>query len=177
MKGVTIFIILVAIVLQSRVFADGTEIHCWGPLTNDIQMTISLDKGTNEISLGEPVELLIQFRDSSTNEFKSVHSATWGGLTFIVTDPFNRDVSPVWPKDEIVGHSVILFTTPPGQIRSFHFDLSALYKDDSFRKLDKSGTYEIIAMQKGHLGITNAPFSLTSNPLRIRIRVPDKGSQ
>jgi hypothetical protein len=177
MKNILIYSVLVAVSLQSRIFADDAKSYEWGALTNKVQMSISLVNGSNEIKLGEPVNLLIQFGNITTNETFLAHYSNGGGpcqgLSFVITDPSNTDVSPVYPKG-YQAFSFAHFRVPPNQTNGFKFNLDSLCNSGFLQRFDKIGTYKILAMQEGQfVGTNQVFFTVISNPLYVTA-VPDK---
>lgn len=176
MKNKFIYFIAAAIILQTQVFANDAKTYEWGALTNKVQMSISLANNTNRIKIGESIRLLIQLRNTSTNEIFGGFNSLVGsrGLSFEIINPSNRDVSPIYTKDYDVFSSGAYFSIPPNQTKSFKYDLDALCKSGFLQKFDQVGTYKIIAMRKGHfVGTNQAPFTITSNQLNIMV-VNDK---
>lgn len=169
MKPAFSFCVLVTILLQSRVLADDAKIYEWGLLTNEVQMSISVANGSNEIKIGQPVKLLMQIRNNSTNVFRGRYSlGGWrgDGLSFNIIDPSNADISPNY-LDQKDAFAVVTIAIQPNQTKSLNiFNLSMRCQ------FDKVGTYKIIAMQRGDLGMNLPPFTIISNPLSIAVVDP-----
>lgn len=158
-----IFVILI-IQFATQVFADNTETNSWGPVNDDIQMSIRLKSDVSEIKTNQPVELLIGFKNVSTNETLRISTLnaieTDPGYSWIVTSPSGKDISPV-PDNMPVTGSGARIPLPPGQIIEFNFNLSLLCE------FNEIGTYKIVAKKSIYSPSKHKLFKAVSNPLNI----------
>jgi hypothetical protein len=92
-----LLIIFISVATALRALAGNGEANEWGPVTNNVQMGISVSGNPDDIKTNQPFRLLIRFKNDSTNEsFGLIRIAPefdWS-LTFDVTSPAGKDISP-----------------------------------------------------------------------------------
>jgi hypothetical protein len=135
----------------------------WGTVTNNLQMSISLTSGENEIITNQPVVLLVRYKNISTNETITIYNdaaisrdATY---SFVVTSPSGKDLSPNLPKS--INGSGGIYPLSPNQTQEFKVNLSQLCK------FDELGIYRIIANKTIWSSKERKWFTVTSNQLSI----------
>ena len=141
----------------------------WGPITNNLQMSIALADNRTNITVGEDFALTIRFRNLSTNKMITVYQVN-GTIydptySFEIISPSGRDVSPDTKKLKPGDSGVVLFLVPH-QIVDIRFDLGQLCK------LGETGTYNIVARKTLWSPTIRTTITVTSNPLSVRV-VPD----
>jgi hypothetical protein len=68
---------IVYLIASCLAFADDTNVYEWGPKAGNFQLSIRLKGGGKEIKTNQPLDLMIRFRNLSTNE--SLSFMLWGG--------------------------------------------------------------------------------------------------
>ena len=164
MKTLFILLLIIASSFICHVYADqGSD--TWGPTTNNLQMSISLNCG--EIKTNQPCILSIRYRNVSTYEtfqiFEvngTVYDPTYG---FSVISPSGLDISPDMSKVRS-GDSAELHRLDPGQTVTIKFNLSF------YCKFKEVGIYKIVA-RKGWLWSRekHRHFAVISNPLKVTV--------
>jgi hypothetical protein len=157
--------IMLAMLIGSQVFADTLQTKS-GAISNNIQMSVSLKSGVNEIKTNQPVVLLIRFKNISTNETFRIYQANAieydRGYTWVVISPSGNDISPNMEKIP-VSESGGFIRLSPNQIKELEFNLSHLCK------FDEIGTYKIVAKKTMLSPENQKPVTVVSNPLNIVI--------
>ncbi len=165
------------VILTCSVMAKDTITSDWGPITNNAQMSISLEGTTNVVKLHEPVVLLFHYRNISTNEMFWFSAANGYQrdfeYSFQVIAPSGKDISPNMKTNMTMGGSGQIVAVGPNQIRELKYHLSYLCN------FDELGTYTIVAQrsviwgQGQEWGQGHKFCFLVSNPLSITV-VSDK---
>ena len=163
----------------------------WGPVTNNVQMAISVTLPWNhtfrvgetnvaqepvsvkrEVKAGEPFSLLVRIRNLSTNATLSFfNGGTYqnidDGLACVVVSPSGKDVSPTMAPAIRLGSGSWIVVSP-NQIVEFEFPLWRPCK------LGEIGTYRITARKSTYARKKGEKeFVLTSNTLCVSV-VPEK---
>ena len=81
--------------------------------------------------------------------------------SFVVVDPSGKDVSP--DLDKPFGGSASPITIGPGQTQGLDYNFGGICK------IDKIGTYRIVAKKKILSGGKNGPFQICSNLLLVKV--------
>jgi hypothetical protein len=164
MKSDLLCVLIFASSFIGSAYASQTD-DDWGPTTNDLQMSISLN--CSEIKTDQPCVLSIRYRNVSTNEMFRIYEVNGTvydpTYSFTVTSPSGEDISPDTADihESGSGQDHHLY---PGQILNISFDLSLVCK------FDKAGTYQVIAKRNEIWSIQkHRPFTVVSNPLRITV--------
>jgi len=97
-------LIYFALIILSALPAVAADTNDWGAATNNVQMSISVRGGPNVIKRGQHVQLLIRFRNLSTN------GMVWGphgegskyDYSFIVIAPSGRELPVKTNKNTLV---------------------------------------------------------------------------
>jgi hypothetical protein len=156
---------LCALFAVQHIFADDIKTNDWGTVTNGLQMSIGL-KDKSEITVYRDVELLIHFRNVSTNQTFSICPDNVIEKTldfsFTVISPLGKDISPI-PNSHPGASSGAIIPLAPSQTLEFDFDLSRLCKFDSV------GIYKVIAKYSVLSRQTRKPFTVISNPLYVSV--------
>jgi hypothetical protein len=161
---------ILAITVAYSTSIGATNINEWGPATNNLQMSISLEGNNNHIKCGEPANLICRYKNLSTNEVFSVYEFTGvvddTSYSFIITSPAGEHIKPFVKVQEPASGAYHFLR--PGQIFEIEFDLGKVYK------LDQVGTYTIIAKKSEMLlpGKSQA-FEVISNTLEVKV-VPNQ---
>lgn len=164
MRIFLVCLLTIASSLITRVYADQTG-DVWGPVTNNLQMAISLSGG--EIETNQPCILSIRYRNISTNETfwiyevnGTVYDSTY---SFKVISPSGVDISPDMSKVHSSDSGEIHWLGPR-QTVTIKFNLSA------FCRFDETGIYKIVAKRKS-IWATKERQDVTavSNPLEISV--------
>ena len=170
MKEFSYNLFVVVSILLSITGSRAEDVHEWGPVTNNLQMSIALADGTNVIA-GKDFCLTIFFRTKSTNEFTIAYKVNGTtsdpSYSFEITSPSGRDVSPNTSKlkPPMSGGVVPIL---PNEVASIRFDLGELCR------LDESGTYKIVVKKNGLFPEKDEKSpTLISNPLLVKV-VPAK---
>ena len=141
----------------------------WGAVTYNTQISIALNSTEKEFKANQVVQLLVRIKNLSTNEEYGVYVQgdfkLTGGLSFAVTSPSGKDVSPVF-HDTNRGSGGFIWVHP-NQIDGFGFQL------DEICKTDEIGTYKIVLTMKRWTPDRKKSFEIVSNPLFITV-VADK---
>jgi hypothetical protein len=164
MKLLFIFLLACASSPLCAAYASQTD-DAWGPTTNGLRMSISLNG--KEIKTNAPCNLLVRYRNVSTNELFLIYEV--GGTvddhtySFVVTSPSGADISPDLSKVQS-GDSGQAHIIGPGKTLILRFNLS------SFCTFDTVGTYHVIA-RKGEIWSRQKhdSFTVVSNPLAINV--------
>ena len=155
-----------AVLATAHIYAD-TLTNNWGPVTNNIQMSICLESNKNEIRANESVNLIIRFRNLSTNISFYMHYSLQAqtdprtGVYCTVVSPSGRDISPNTEKT-YAGGSGAGALVGPNKMTEFDFRLSDLCK------FNKHGTYKITAKKVVYVG-GNKPIEVVSNTLGLSV--------
>jgi hypothetical protein len=159
MKPSLQFLLLIAaIVVPQAVFAEPRP-SSWGPVTNDVQIAITLKDRDIDKRGAWGVTLLVWCRNVSTNRTILIDTSSSGeftpGLSFRVISPSGKDISPK-PAPSYAGSGRVLKLTP-GRTNHFAADLGRLCR---FNQL---GTYEVTVRFGG------IKFEQVSNTLRMAV--------
>ena len=146
-------------------FAEDNNIGAWGPITNHLQMNLSLNGGITEIKANANYSLLLLVTNHSANEsfFSDNSSFTdpFDGVQCVVISPSGNDISPPQTKN-LGGNACAIVSLRPHQLNKLVFHLGDLCK------LNKVGTYKITAKKLFLQGETNR-FILISNPIFVKV--------
>jgi len=155
-----------ALLLAWHVNAADANTNEWGTLTNNIQMSISLEDRKEEIKPNQPVMLLIHFRNVSSNEIFQIYSIDEDSqFSFMVISPSGKDVSPTM-KGPPSGSGQFI-RIDPNRTTEMEISLSRLCK------FDEIGKYKIVAKRWVDSITTRKPCLLVSNSLNVSV-IPDK---
>lgn len=165
-----IIVLFFGLALNFAAYAQEKSADQWGVITNNLQMSIRLKNGGNEITNGQPCILEIRYRNVSTNETVCALRMKWTEAdwtySFIVTDPSGKDISPDLNKP--FGGSATEITISPGQTQGLEYKFSGVCK------MDEVGTYKIIAKKFLFSGGKNGGFKVCSNPLLVTVAPNEK---
>jgi hypothetical protein len=165
------FILLFAICAVTSCIGGQAEIDSWGPITNQLRMSITAEGDQYQIATSRPVKLLIRLANLSSN--KTFHYYQPGvvemtsALGFQVISPSGRDVSPKI-QEQLHGSGQFV-QIRPGQVWELRFNLSDLCR------FGEIGTYRIKATcLLGHWtdreGKSSEGVQLNSNPLDVSMK-------
>ena len=149
-----------------EIYADNIT-NSWGPVTNNIQMSISLEGGKNEIKANESFSLIVRIRNLSTNMSFAFHYTLQAqtdprtGVYCTVISPSGREISPNTEKT-YAGGSGSSGNVGPNKTLEFAFHLSDLCR------FNKHGTYKITAKKVVRVD-GNKPVEVVSNTLRLSV--------
>jgi hypothetical protein len=164
-KYLSLIFITFALIIAFGAYASDLATNEWGPVTNNVQMSIQLKNGQIEITNGQPCILLIQFKNLSSTEPLEIFQMVWhegdGSYSFGVIDPFGKNISPI--SNGIVEGSMISIEVPPGETRSTDFNLGAICK------LGKNGNYKVIAQKFIWFNGQRKLVQVVSNPLTVTV--------
>ena len=150
-----------------HIYGD-TLTNNWGPVTNNIQMSICIESNKYEIKPNESVNLIIRFRNLSTNMSFAAHNSLQAqtdpetGVYCTVISPSGSDISPNTEKT-YAGGSGAAGLVGPNKTYEFAFRLSDLCK------FNKHGTYKITAKKVVRLQDGRKPIEVVSNTLRLSV--------
>jgi hypothetical protein len=168
MKKNFLMVLIFVSVALSNALAQDPATNEWGAPTNNVQMSIRLKNGGKETSLKKPVELLIRYRNISTNEtfilnrLNDIEMDT--SYSFTVLSPEGKNICPGVTETAFSGDIIRL---GPNQVAELNFNLSVRCK------FDEIGTYKIIAKNTEIVSEKNKAFEVVSNPLYVSV-VPEK---
>jgi hypothetical protein len=160
-----VFLSLIAAVsIVFEAAGDERAAAAWGPVSNNVQMSISLDGGDRQPKTNEPFQLVVRLRNLSTTNvwaFKSgaPTSDPYGGVLCLITSPSGRDVSPNKPDNSDSGEFI---NVAPSGVETFVFKLGSICK------FEEIGTYRITAKKLVAID-KNKQWSVVSNPLLISV--------
>jgi hypothetical protein len=165
MKKYFIYCSMLITLFGWQVFAENPKADDWGAISNNLQMSIRLDGKENQIKAGQSFNLLIRYKNISTNETfifyevnGTINDRTY---SFIVTSPSGKDVSPDMTKIQ-PSFSGVFRGISSGQIVEIKFNLS------KFCSLDEIGAYKITVKKEKILQpAQNKEFAIISNPLSV----------
>ena len=166
MKKYLYYSTMLAMLIVRQVFADTLQTNEWGAINNNIQMSVSLKSGVNEIKTNQAVLLVIRFKNVSTNETFRIYQANAieydRGYSWVVISPSGNDISPNMEKIP-ASESGGFIRLSPNQIKELEFNFSHLCK------FDEIGTYKIVAKKTLLSPENQKPVTVVSNPLNIVI--------
>lgn len=169
MKKCIYYLFLTGSLLISTATLMAEDVHEWGPMTNNLQMSIALAGGTN-VMAGKDFALAISFRTASSNESTIAYefhgTISDPSYSFQITSPSGRDVSPDTSK-LLPPNSGRALPIRPNEVASIHFDLGQLCR------LNEIGTYKIVVTKRKLFSGGDKPTTLISNPLYVKV-VPAK---
>jgi hypothetical protein len=146
--------------------AEGTNTTEWGPLTNHIQMSVSLENGGREIKLNGTVILLVQFRNVSTNQIFQIVSMDTGRnydpfFSFDVVSPSGKNVSPA------------MESSPTGSFRFIRIlsghNVEMEYELSSRCRFNEVGKYRIVARRSVDSMALRKSYLVVSNPFLLSV--------
>jgi hypothetical protein len=139
--------------------------EAWGAVTNNVQMSVTVEGGSRNIKTNQPVSLRILIRNVGTNEtfYVDVPAAIEMDprFSFKIISPTGRNVSPKAPK--IYAGSGATLTLGPGQTNELRFNLSKLFK------FEEVGTYTITATKEVWTLEESRNFKVVSAPLSVSV--------
>lgn len=169
MKSTLLLLTVVVLMTGGRGLVGNIKAGEWGPVTNSLQMSLRLQCEREEIKTNEPVRLLVQVRNVSTNEViwiprpKEAVEKT-GYFSFVVVSPSGRNISPASQPKPYYGSVRLL---APGHTEDFKVDLSRICN------LEEIGTYRIIARRTETRSDKRTKgailFEVRSNPLYVSV--------
>jgi hypothetical protein len=137
----------------------------WGPVTYNTQLSISLKGSQWEFKTNQVVDILVRIRNLSTNELFGVGVATTvtasDGMSFKVTSPSGKDISPVFRSDFRFSGGVVW--VHPGQTDGFSLPLGEICK------MKEVGTYKVVMRIIRFTPDRQRSFAIVSNPLCVTI--------
>jgi hypothetical protein len=158
MKSKLLYYFVFVPLFTMRAYADDLKPTQWGPLTNNVKMSIRLKGNNYPIEKGQPIKLIISYTTVSTNEIFSVSCANYvehdSSYTFYVSPNMNKIA-----ESESRGG----FNLRPNHTNEIEFNLSKLCK---FNEL---GTYKIIAKKMVYQPRIDKAFAVVSNPLYVSV--------
>jgi hypothetical protein len=167
MKTYFIIYLIFAALGAGKVLSQEANVDLWGPTTNDLRMFISLEKGTNEVPLGQPVILKARIQNLSSK--RTVYIGEYNqtimdrSYAFSITSPSGSDISPKINGSQY-GGSGGLYAIAPGQIHEAELNLSLVCK------FETTGTYKIVTTKQIQGESSSTPqFKIISNPLYIKV--------
>lgn len=149
----------------------------WGPLTNGVQVSISL--ATNQpIKVNQPIVILFKIRNILTNETVGFFSGGSPETSFSYKIATPSEKKPPRNMDVILTGSLGAYRVLPKEVQKYSVNLSLLYD------FNEVGTYRIVGKAEAesqtsmlsHEETTfdeNKSFKVISNPINITI-VSDK---
>jgi hypothetical protein len=145
--------------------ADVTQTNDWGPATNSLQMSIRIEGDKAQIKVGQPVKLLIRYKNVSTNETFTLYEFEGvvddASYSFIIRSPSGMYLTSDYKVQEPASGAV--HGLGPGEIFETRFDIGKLYK------FDQVGTYRIIAKKAEMWSPSkHQAFIVVSNPLDVK---------
>jgi hypothetical protein len=153
-------------VLKSHL-ADDLKTDDWGVATNNLQISIKLEGGEQQVKAGQPYGLVIRYKNITTNDTFAIYEVNGtiddSSYSFHVTSPSGKDVSPDTSKIPMYESGGICYASP-GQVIEIKFDLSAICR------LDEVGVYKITVKKAQIISIAkNKMFEAVSNPLNVTV--------
>jgi hypothetical protein len=146
----------------------------WGPITCGAQMSVRLDRDSNEIVANETFGMVVKIRNLSTKN-QAVYDGgsrndSGGSFAITIKSPSGKDISP--PKDRTRAYyGGMEVNIPPMETVEMRFDLGALRKfDKRGTYLDEVGTYTIILKKKLDSSLSpDCCEEIVSNPISVRV--------
>ncbi|HEY1661505.1 MAG TPA: hypothetical protein VGI03_03735 [Verrucomicrobiae bacterium] len=164
MKQFSFCILFLAAITGPHVLADDTETNVWGSVVNNVQISIEMQAGETQIKTNQSFNLTICIKNISSNEpfyfYQPLAIINDDPISFVVTSPSGKDVTPPPPKFEHGSGANI--TVPPDQICKYEFDLGSLCK------FDEPGTYKIVAKMSVGAPAPKKSWAI-SNPLYLTV--------
>ena len=158
-----VFFSMLALLLCRQGIAD--DQHAWGPVTNNIQMSIRAKSSVGTITTNESVKMVICYRNISTNEVFVTYVANGivcdPSFSLSVIAPSGKDISPDLTK--YASESGRFMSIGPKQLAEVEFSLSSVCD------LSESGTYRITLKKQMLTPEKHTPYSIVSNTLLLRI--------
>jgi hypothetical protein len=165
MKTYIYYLIFFTGILLKCAATEGIGTNAWGPINSNLQMSISVKGGTNEIKTNQPLILLVRIRNLSTNEnyyYERYGDGLVDSVTnFVVTSPSGKDILPLYLS--ISRHPARFETVLAGKTLEYDFVLTFEYK------FDELGVYKIIANKTLTLPGSNESVTVTAAPLFITV--------
>lgn len=144
--------------------SEETTTNKWGVARGNVQLSIDLKRGHEPILTNEPVELIVRFKNVSTNETFSIYLSNderaQHGFDFQVMSPSGKEVRLVAVVSRGSGRFMNIGSN---QIGHFEFNLSRLF---NFKEI---GIHTIVASRTMLAPTTQTPFTVASNPLFVSI--------
>jgi hypothetical protein len=156
---------LVSVIFASvTVLASEPNDKDWGPISNNVQMAISIKADSAVIKTNEQFSLLVHVKnlsEANVGIFLEVvpSTDTWGGLNCEIISPSGKDISPKVIYYRTSGRNL---NVPPHGGGEFEFKLSDICK------FEEIGTYRIVA-KKTILTDKDRGWIAVSNPLTINV--------
>jgi len=167
------YYIIVALLASCQCLAAGAKTNEWGPVTNNVKMSIRATAAEGLIKSNEAVQLDIVITNVSTNEsfwmtFRWAPIEADPLFSFFVVTPSGRQISAQAGRDS--NSSRAFAEVPPNRSNVTKFNLSRLCT------FDEIGTYTITAKRSIDLPrVVERGFSVqrgfivVSNPLSVTI--------
>lgn len=144
-------------------FAQETNAADWGPVSHNLQMSISLKDGKNDVRLAQKIILTAKYKNLSNKTFIMYEyngAVLDPNYDFKITSPSGQDISPdmknISPSD-----SGAVKPIAPGQIYEVNLDLSSVCK------FEAAGIYKIVATKQVN-DESGVQFKIISNPLNMK---------
>jgi len=137
----------------------------WGPVTNNIQMSISVESSADKMTTNEPVKIQIRYRNISTNEIFVTYVVN--GVIYdpeyllFVISPSGKDITPDLKKYS--PGSGVFISISPKQVATVEFNLSSVCN------LSEVGTYRIMLKRERFTPQKHTAYTIVSNPLLVKI--------
>jgi len=136
----------------------------WGIARGNVQLSINLKNGHSRILTNEPVELIVCFKNVSTNETFTVYLShnedALHGFGFQIISPSGKEARLIPALSRGSGR---FMNIGPSQIGHFEFNLSRLFH------FNEIGIYTIVARRTIHSRATERPITVISNPLLVSV--------
>ena len=171
----TIYYLLPLVAIFGWHVAVASQTNEWGAITNGVQFSIGLSGQESKLEPNGPVELVLRFRNLSTNgfHFDTSYKSDGGklvekfspGFQCVVTTPSTNEIrldlsEPVNIFDRGRGRAINILPNPK-RISITGWSLGNVFK------FEEVGTYKIVAHLKLLSPENQKPFTVTSNPLLL----------
>ena len=163
---VNYFLMLAVLICQQGCRQSVTKDQSdWGPVTNNIQMSVSVESSADKITTNEPVKIQIRYRNISANETFVTYVANGTvydpQYSLSVISPSGKDISPDLTKYSPT--SGMLISISPKQVATVEFNLSSVCN------LSEVGTYRIMLKRERLTPQKHTAYTIVSNPLLVKI--------
>lgn len=146
-------------------YAEDVGTNVWGPANCNEQLAIALPDIGSGIKTNQPFNLLIRFKNLSTNDQIRLNIPTETEVDaefwFEVITPSGKDISPKLKQFPHGSGSLIIIG--PNKVYERTFNLSALCE------LRETGIYKITAKRAVFTSASAQPCVIVSNPLSLSV--------
>ncbi len=167
MKPTIIAQLLILFLNVGRTFSEQTSISQWGDVSNQLRLSISLENGKNEISLGHEILLRVYIQNLTSNRTIHVHEFNQAIMDKSFAVKITSQTGDVLiPEKDIsrYGGSGLVYFISPKQIHESELNISLLYG------IKTVGLYKIVVTKtiSDDFG-KNPKTDVVSNPIYIKI--------